>query len=143
MMSIKPDTIQYVNQSNTSLVSEEESHSLWGIASCIDLYHCNPDTIRSAEKIKTFVDELVEHIGMKAFGETRIVHFGEDEKVAGFSMVQLIETSLISGHFANASNAVYLDIFSCKYYDQKCAARFAQEYFEAERVSLSVNRRKA
>ncbi len=123
-------------------VSEEESTTLWGIASCIDLYHCNPATICSEEKIKQFVVQLIELIGMKAFGETQIVHFGKDEKVAGYSMTQLIETSLISGHFANASNAVYLDIFSCKYYDQQLAASFAKDFFEAEKVSLTVNRRR-
>jgi hypothetical protein len=31
--------------------------------------------------------------------------------------VQLIETSLISAHFANLTNTVYLDVFSCKPYD--------------------------
>jgi hypothetical protein len=32
-------------------------------------------------------------------------------------MIQLIETSLISAHFADASWAIYLDVFSCAPYD--------------------------
>lgn len=113
----------------------------WGLLSCIDLYECDPETIRDAEKIKMFVSRLCKLIEMKRFGETQVVHFGEDERVAGFSMIQLIETSLISAHFANASNTTYLDVFSCKIYDPQTVAEFAKKFFKAERVSLhKVNR---
>ena len=67
----------------------------WGMASAIDIYDCDPELIRDAAAIRRFVAELCELIGMKRFGETQVVHFGEDERVAGYSMVQLIETSLI------------------------------------------------
>jgi S-adenosylmethionine/arginine decarboxylase-like enzyme len=114
----------------------------WGILSCIDLYGCNPETIRDSEKIRQFVAELCILIDMKRFGETTVVHFGDDEKVSGFSMTQLIETSLISAHFANLTNTTYLDVFSCKYYDSEKAANFAKEFFGAKEVSLQVvNRR--
>ncbi|HER23817.1 MAG TPA: S-adenosylmethionine decarboxylase, partial [Candidatus Atribacteria bacterium] len=83
----------------------------WGLLTNVDLYDCNPETIRDAKAIKRYVDELCELIKMKQFGETQVVNFGEDERVAGFSMVQLIETSLISGHFANHTNNAYIDIF--------------------------------
>jgi S-adenosylmethionine/arginine decarboxylase-like enzyme len=114
----------------------------WGIQSCIDLYDCNPETIRDAEKIKQFVKELCVLIDMKRFGETQVVHFGADEKVAGFSMTQLIETSLISAHFANLTNTTYLDVFSCKYYDSDKAAAFAKNFFGAKEVRLQVLERR-
>lgn len=110
----------------------------WGILSCVDLYGCNPDKIRDADLIKKFVAELCDLIEMKRFGETVVVNFGEDERVAGFSMTQLIETSLISAHFANQSNTTYLDVFSCKYYDSQKVADFAKEFFNAEEVRLQV-----
>jgi len=78
---------------------------------------------------------------MKRFGETQVVHFGEDEKVAGFSMVQLIETSLISAHFANLTNTVYLDVFSCKMYDPAAAAAFAQKFFGGSHCITHTNPR--
>ena len=93
------------------------TENLWGMSTSVDLYDCNPATIRDAEKIKEYVKQLCDLIEMKTFGECLVVHFGEDPKVSGFSMTQLIETSLISGHFANNTNAAYLDIFSCKWYD--------------------------
>jgi S-adenosylmethionine/arginine decarboxylase-like enzyme len=113
----------------------------WGIASAIDLYDCDPLLIRDADAIKRFVVELCDLIEMKRFGETQVVHFGEDERVAGYSMVQLIETSLISAHFANASNAVYLDVFSCKPYDPEVVQQFAERYFGAAAGKLHVTLR--
>jgi hypothetical protein len=69
------------------------------------------------------------------------VHFGEEERVAGFSMVQLIETSLISAHFANLTNTVYLDVFSCKPYDLKVVEQFAQSFFGGTRCMTHVKYR--
>jgi len=121
--------------------TDEKNKEPWGLHSCIDLYDCNPETIRDAAKIKQFVAELCVLIDMKRFGETTVVNFGEDERVAGFSMTQLIETSLVSAHFANLSNTTYLDVFSCKYYDTQKAADFAKKFFGAKEVRLQVIKR--
>jgi len=114
----------------------------WGMLTSLDLTKCNPETIRSAKKIKQYVVELCELIEMKRFGECTIVYFGEDEAVAGFSMTQLIETSLISGHFANLSNNSYIDIFSCKPYDPNVVAEFTKNFFDAEECTINVVLRK-
>ena len=114
----------------------------WGLHAGIDLHGCNAETIRDAEKIKQFVVELCDRIGMKRFGECTVVNFGEDKRVAGFSMTQLIETSLVSGHFANQTNTVYLDVFSCKYYNPYIAADFAKEFFGASDYELHYTCRK-
>lgn len=122
-----------------SIVQQATEQAVWGIASSFDIYDCNPDTIRDAEKIRKFVVELCELIEMKRFGETLVVHFGEDEKVAGYSMTQLIETSLISAHFANLTNTVYLDVFSCKPYDPAVVEEFSREFFGGKRCTTNVN----
>jgi S-adenosylmethionine decarboxylase len=57
-------------------------------------------------------------------------------------MTQLIETSLISAHFADASRAIYLDVFSCAPYDPEDVANFAAEYFKASSHQLNVAYRK-
>jgi len=114
----------------------------WGLQSSIDLHDCDPALIRDAEAIKEFVLQLCELIKMKRFGETVIVHFGEDERVAGFSMTQLIETSLISAHFANQTNNIYLDIFSCKFYDPEAAAEFTKKFFKGKDYNIQVVLRK-
>jgi S-adenosylmethionine/arginine decarboxylase-like enzyme len=122
---------------------DDDQHiEYWGLLSCVDLYKCDPKKIRDASAIKKFVVELCDLIEMKRFGETWVVNFGEDERVAGFSMTQLIETSLISAHFANLSNTTYLDVFSCKSYDSQKVADFAKTFFGAKDVHLQVVRRK-
>jgi S-adenosylmethionine/arginine decarboxylase-like enzyme len=126
----------------STIVEMATAENVWGIASAIDIYGCNPGSIRDADLIRRFVVELCDLIEMKRFGETQVVHFGEDEKVAGYSMVQLIETSLISAHFANLSNTVYLDVFSCKPYDPDVVADFALKFFGGDKVELNVTFRR-
>src|SRR3989338_2617222 len=113
-------------QKDARVREEYQLVNAWGLAAGIDMHGCNPETIRDAEKIKQFVVELCDRIGMKRFGECTVVNFGEDERVAGFSMSQFIETSMISAHFANQTNTAYLDVFSCKYYNPYVAADFAR-----------------
>lgn len=115
---------------NTARVIKPAAETaVWGMAASIDIYNCCPETIRDAEKIREFVRQLCDLIEMRRFGETVVVHFGEDEKVAGFSMTQLIETSLISAHFANLTNTTYLDVFSCKPYNPAVVEDFARSFF--------------
>jgi len=111
------------------LKKEFDQKSGWGLEMQLDLHNCNPALIRSKEAITQYVHELCDLIEMKRFGDTHIIHFGEDEKVAGYSMVQLIETSLISAHFANATNAAYINVFSCKLYDPNVVHDFTRRFF--------------
>lgn len=126
------------NLPDSQIIEKYKKEGPWGMATSVDLKNCNPATIRDAKKIKQFIRELCEIIDMKRFGETVVVNFGEDPRVSGFSMTQLIETSLVSGHFANQTNAAYLDIFSCKEYPPEVMARFCQKFFEAKEMVYNV-----
>jgi len=125
----------------TSRVALREDAIPWGLLTSLDIYGCDTDIIRDADKIRQYVIELCDLIGMQRFGECQVVHFGKDERVEGLSMVQLIETSLISGHFANLTHAAYIDIFSCKAYDPEEVARFSKKFFQAESVEIHVTKR--
>lgn len=132
---------QVIKDSEIYPVSWEKEYSKknpWGVLSSIDVYEADPRIIRDADKIRRFVHELCDLIEMKRFGECQVVHFGEDERVAGFSMTQLIETSLISGHFANESNTVYLDVFSCKFYEPRQVAEFAADFFKGKHYKMQI-----
>ena len=130
------------NNGDDDLRRSFEQNKGCGLDTGIDLHNCNPVYIRDSEKIKLFVKQLCDLIEMKRFGECIIVDFGEDPKVSGFSMTQLIETSLVSAHFVNQTNNIYLDIFSCKYYDPALAAKFAADFFEAQDYSFYYKIRK-
>lgn len=114
----------------------------WGLTASIDIHDCDPILIRDEHYVKKFAIDLCEHIDMKRYGDTVVVDFGEDEKVSGFSMIQLIETSLISGHFANQSNNAYIDVFSCKFFSPEKTSLFCIEYFKGKDYSLQVSLRK-
>lgn len=122
----------------SAIVREFRERDAWGLCTCIDLKGCDPAAIRDAERIRQYVIEVCDLIRMKRFGEPQVIHFGPNERVAGYSMTQLIETSLISGHFANETNAAYIDIFSCKEYEPEEAAEFTRRFFGADSVSLQV-----
>ncbi|HZJ42000.1 MAG TPA: S-adenosylmethionine decarboxylase [Patescibacteria group bacterium] len=128
-----------LEQEDASYLTQYEAENPWGLALSIDLKNCNLDKMVDAEYIKQFVKDLCELIDMKRFGDTTVVNFGTNERVSGFSMTQLIETSLISAHFANASNAIYLDVFSCKAFAPYKVAEFAKEKFEASAYKVNVN----
>jgi len=110
--------------------------SFWGLSSCIDLYDCDLALMQDAQAIKDFVSQLCDRIKMRRFGDTQVVYFGDEPRVTGFSMIQLIETSLISAHFADASRAIYLDVFSCAAYEPEEVAGFAKKFFKASRYHL-------
>ena len=120
------------------VVKKFRKENAWGLCTSVDLKHCNPETIRNPEKIREFVIELCNLIEMKRYGEPTIVHFGPNERVAGYSMTQLIETSLISGHFANETNSAYLDIFSCKEYSPEKTVEFCRRFFEARTARHNI-----
>ncbi len=112
----------------------------WGLSTSVDLQDCRPETIRDRNHIEAYVIALCALIGMKRYGDCQIVYFG-DGRVAGYSMIQLIETSLISGHFANDTNRAYLDIFSCKGYDAVVVEEFSQKFFGARSSTISMTLR--
>ncbi len=122
----------------SAIVREFREKDAWGLCTCIDLKGCDPATIRDADRIRQYVIEVCDLIKMKRFGEPQVIHFGPNERVAGYSMTQLIETSLISAHFADASCAIYLDVFSCASYVPEDVAQFAAEFFGAKSHQLHV-----
>ena len=110
----------------------------WGMLTSIDLKKCNPKIIKSYDHLKQYMFDLCDVIDMRRFGEPTIITFGEKDEVLGYSMTQFIETSLISGHFAEETNSGFIDIFSCKVYNPMKAAIFTKDYFEATSAKVGV-----
>ncbi|MDD2411134.1 MAG: S-adenosylmethionine decarboxylase [Candidatus Methanomethylophilaceae archaeon] len=127
------------------LLSDEEAikkyngEKLWGLLVSIDLGECDHSKIASKEHIAQFAIDLAKHINMKRYGEPQVVFFGDEPKVQGYSLVQLIETSMISGHFAEDTDRAFIDIFSCREFGPEDSANFTQEYFGAKKMQYSVS----
>lgn len=108
---------------------------MWGRHLVLDCSACDPEAVRSGEAIRKFCADLVESIGMVAYGEPLLAHFATHvPEAAGYSLVQLIETSAVTGHFCDLSGDTYLDIFSCKDFDPKVAIGVVRRHFRPEEI---------
>ena len=136
MYSMSPRTGKCL--SDEECVAKFKSGNEWGLLTSIDLHDCDPQKIASKEVITQFSIDLCDYIDMKRFGEPIVVRFGADPRVQGYSLAQLIETSLISGHFAEDTDRAFIDVFSCKEYPPKETAEFCKKYFGAKNMEYSV-----
>lgn len=101
----------------------------WGYHFAVNTV-CDPAKVTDPDNIKAFSKALVEAIDMKAYGEPTVVHFAEhDAGKAGYTLVQLIETSNICAHFVDQSGECYLDVFSCKNFDPEVVLQTMHKFF--------------
>lgn len=108
---------------------------IFGYELVMDLHECDKDIITSEKKLKEYTDKLCKLIKMKKYGSTLLPYFGEKAAYTkGYSLVQLIETSSITGHFSDFWGTAYINIFSCKKYDHILARNFTRQFFKATRV---------
>lgn len=125
---------------NSPVKGEEE---MFGAELQLNLYDCDLATISSGEKIKEFVIKLCDDvIHMKRYGEPLIPHFGHENPItSGYSLVQLIETSSVTAHFSEYKKSVYLNIFSCAWFDPVKTEAFCKQFFGAKRVESHLLKR--
>jgi S-adenosylmethionine/arginine decarboxylase-like enzyme len=117
---------------------------MWGQHLIIDLAGGNLEAIRSAEVIARFSRELVAAINMKAYGEPLLAHFADHlPKAVGWTLVQLIETSSITGHFCDITGDAYLDVFSCKEFDVQTVLDLVEATFQPRHVESTLLMRQA
>ncbi len=110
--------------------------SMWGQHLILDLSGCPKEKIGNGDNILAWVKELVPAIDMVAYGEPILEHFAtHKDETAGYSLVQLIETSNIAAHFAENIGQVYIDIFSCKEFDEEMATEVCQKYFGPTKIN--------
>jgi S-adenosylmethionine/arginine decarboxylase-like enzyme len=113
-----------------------QSQDVWGQHLILDMGGCNENIARK-ESLRAFVAELVDAIDMVAYGEPIIERFAtHSQAAAGYSLVQLIETSAISAHFSDHNRDVYLDVFSCKSFDENRVVQVVDKYFEPQSIYM-------
>ncbi len=113
---------------------------LFGQELVLNLYFCDPNKIASGEAIKTFVVTLCDKvIKMHRYGEPLIPHFGHKSPLtSGYSLVQLIETSSVTAHFSEYKKSVYINIFSCAWFDPVKTRDFCKKFFGAKKVTSKL-----
>ena len=97
--------------------------------------------LRDVEVIANFLEKLVVAIDMVPYGEPFVARFGKGAE-EGISAVQLIETSAVTVHTNDLACELYLDVFSCKGYNEETAVSLVKEFFEPSRVESQIILRK-
>lgn len=111
------------------------SKKIYGYELIIDLAGCDKSVLSSRKKLQQYVDQLCKLIKMKKYGKTLLPYFGEKKAYTkGYSLVQLIETSSITGHFSEFWATAYINIFSCRGYNHTLARQFTRRFFQAKQV---------
>ena len=115
---------------------------MWGQHLIIDMAGCDAAALRDRDAIARFCRDLVAAIGMTAHGAPLIERFAaHDPRAAGYSLVQLIETSSITGHFAETPGEAYIDIFSCRRFAESAALAVCRRHFRPAEWGLATLRR--
>jgi len=109
----------------------------WGKSVAIDLYNCDHETMVDPEGLKKFITELVKSVDMVAHGPCYIDRFGEGQ-LLGYSAMQFIETSSVTVHLDEVDNRAFVDVFSCKKFDESKALAVAQRYFGTDKAKLTA-----
>jgi S-adenosylmethionine/arginine decarboxylase-like enzyme len=117
-------------------------NTYWGYHLIVNAGDCDREAVTNPDTIREFAKTLVKRIDMVAYGEPQVIHFGEDNK-AGYTLVQLIETSNICAHFCDESGDAYLDVFSCKPYDMHEVITLIDFYFKPNRMQHTMIERQA
>jgi S-adenosylmethionine/arginine decarboxylase-like enzyme len=118
--------------------------SYWGYHLILDCSNCDYDSITNPEVIKSFSETLVREIEMVPYGEPQILHFGHNsDHLTGWTLLQFIETSNIMAHFCDYSKEGYIDIFSCKEYNQDIAIDVVKRFFNPTKIRKTFLTRQA
>src|SRR4051812_22155623 len=108
---------------------------MWGRHLVLDCSTCDQEAVSEGEVLREFCADLVVSIGMVAYVEPVLEHFATHlPEAAGYSLVQLIETSAVTGHFCDASGDAYLDVFSCKDFDPEVAIEVVRRHLRPKLI---------
>lgn len=111
----------------------------WGYHLILDVRSCDKDKVQDDTYLAKWVSDLVKEIDMVAYGDPQIIHFGKnDPKLAGWTVLQFIETSNITAHFCDAEGDAYIDVFSCKYFDKDVVERHFKKWFSPKRIRSTL-----
>lgn len=100
--------------------------------------HATGTTVDAVATRESLIKELTEALGMLPWAVRFALH---DPDAAGYTLIQPIETSLISGHFSEGRRTAYIDIFSCKPFDTDLAGEFTKGFFGAGTMRVRVLQR--
>jgi S-adenosylmethionine decarboxylase len=136
--------VKSVNTEESGIKKCAKKKGYWGYHLILDCSGCDVHLVSDRDNIKSFVETLVEAIDMKAYGEPILEHFAtHDPTKGGYSLVQLIETSSITGHFVDQNGDAYINIFSCKPFSFETVQEVVNTFFNPDSIKMHFLTRQA
>ena len=119
----------------------------YGKEMILDLHQCDISTF-TRRSIKKYFEGICDLIDMQRCKLTWWDDVGvpEDERqteshLKGTSAVQFILTSTIIIHTLEIMENAYINIFSCKDFDEQLAKEFSEKWFDGHTVNFKIIRR--
>ena len=100
----------------------------WGMLAVLDVHGCDRSRLADPGSIRRFVPDVIDAIGMHAYGPLVLNRFGDDD-LEGWSAMQFIQTSSITIHADEVWCRCFVDIFSCRPFEPEAAAAVAVAHF--------------
>ena len=114
----------------------------------LDIHNCNPSTF-DRKTIKRYFEELCDLIDMErcklCWWDDHGVSPEEQETephLKGTTAIQFIKTSNITIHTLDILERVYLNIFSCKDFDENIVKDFSEKWFKGKVVETHIIKRR-
>jgi S-adenosylmethionine decarboxylase len=113
-----------------------KNERVFGYELLLDCYYCKPEVCGNLEHCYSYLNNLVDFIGMKKQLPPSI--FRTDRKSfpdkAGLSgWVPLADSSIVI-HTLSEKRYISIDVYSCKAYDKDKVIEFTRRYFEPRKV---------
>ncbi len=113
-----------------------KSKEVFGYELLLDCYGCKPYTVDDLDHCYSFLDKMVDFIGMKKQEPPSI--FRTDRKAypdkTGLSgWVPLVDSSIVI-HTLTKRDFISVDVYSCREFDQKRVLEFTKKYFEPKKI---------
>lgn len=106
----------------------------------LDCYGCDKEALNDIEKIKQFLNEIVNFLNMKKLCDPTVVRYehkkSEESGITGFV---IITESHISIHTYPEKTHAYIDIFSCNEFDVDGAVSKIEEFFSPSEIERSIS----
>ena len=125
----------------TEILKQRTDMKSWGYHLMLDCSGCQG--INDRNQIYSFVKDLITQIDMVAHGEPVIEYLLPGDPNQGYSLMQLITTSNICGHFMELDGTAYFDVFSCKEFNPVIVKKVVKSYFNPKKIKSKLIKRQA
>jgi len=126
----------------------ERKMASYGKELILDIHNCDP-SIFTRKAIRSYFKQLCELIDME---RCKLCWWDDhglppekqqtEPHLKGTTAIQFIKTSNITIHSLDILKVVFLNIFSCKDFDEKVVKEFSEKYFHGKIVSHTIIKRR-